>query len=141
MNSTEEGFLQEIEQGTLGGVPFYCDWLLEAGREEEAEFWRFIQRVRKIPERSRPPFSRKRDPIKWDQAGGNPDYSFDWIGSRYIPSRESSLEKELYDQLPGFQEGQPNYGYREYPTRIEAYKALFHAWKTLREQGQDDGYS
>lgn len=136
MQGQEEGFLRLVEEEDRTGMLVYADWLEEQGREEEAEFWRWVIAGEYSPDIDEDPLfyklSGNRD--EWIRQGGILDFSLTWWDVRLF--RRDLVGKDIIHYL--IMEGIPYWGksgvsshYREFPTRVAAYRGLFEGWRKV----------
>lgn len=126
MDAVEEGLLKEIEEGILEVVPFYSDWLKEQGREEEAKFWSLVQSKGWIPNHCS--YVHIDGPMSQSETG-----SLDWYraGSLSGPNKNEQgamIPVELFNRLVD-----RLHWCCEYPSRLDAYKDLYQAWRKENE--------
>jgi len=128
---TEEGFLARIEQGKLKDLPYYCDWLEDNDRLEEAEFWRWVWELELRPfihTVSQEAYESGRwgtTKSRWDTL------SFDWQNfDGCVNETSKQSPAALPSRLFVIIEDKHKYTlqYAESPTCCGAYKILLPAW-------------
>lgn len=141
----ESAFLDEInKKDPLKVIPFYADWLEDESRLEEANYWRWILKNKLAPFKNKPSFgqgieSLEDNPALWIELGESKTISWDWLdheGKEIWPGARRSVisSKHLWalETYNGKRFSRDNIpGWREYPTKVFAYKVLFEAWKKI----------
>lgn len=141
MKGIEEQFLVEIEAGERV-IPIYYDWLLEQGRNLEAEFWKDVEVMGWYPYRDRYILELLKRRKEWYTDGGTSKVCYTWSNATWMGREESGqraiLPENLLGKVPWWMNVlEPDKVYRDFPTWRSAMQGLWEGWKKLR--GGDAG--